>query len=407
MQHSINIADKASYPNLKVGAVLVSADNMLICSAYSGESDHDSCLSVLLDKVKQLKIIQGQSLYLTINTLSKKGTFSLTNLLKEINIRYIYIGLPDPSLTSYLPNDPFFIFDFIYRYPLPLQIEILKENQYYYEKSSQSIKNSAFYSQNRISKLVLKKLDDAGYSISIDELNLNKSRDQLADFISKKYKIHNDDAKHLVDNVISESFNDKYADYNYSFDSRSLKPSWKDEIFSIYRHLSDKDIANNYILNVGVGGGQEAITLFSNCSHITFVDIAKDGLNQVKKRLPSSRISIASADNLFQIASNSYDLYISLRTYNSSFFDIDKAVKEAARVLKSNSIIIISVANGFLHSKECRIIPGLIIPGTEFIDIYRSLDTVKQVRAALLKANFNQITIIPTSTEIYLSAVSS
>lgn len=407
MQYSIDIAARSSYSSLKVGAVLVSADNILVCTAYSGEINNGSCISVLLDKVKHLKIFQAESLYLTVNTLTEQCSFSLTDLLKTLTISYIYIGLPDPSLSSYLVNDPFFLLDSMYRYPLTLQLKILEQNKYYYEKSTQSIKNSLFYSENRISKLVLKKLEKEGYTISRDELNLNKERSQLANIIGKKYKIDYEKAKHIVDNVISESFNDKYADYHYSFDSRSVASTWKEQFLSIYNHLSNQDLANNYILNVGVGGGKEAITLFSNCPDITYVDIARDGLKQIKKRLPSSHILVASADNLFQIESNSYDLYISLRTYNSSFFDIEKAVKEADRVLKSNAIIIVSVANGFLHSKEHRIIPGLIIPGTEFVDIYRSMDTVRQIKAALLRVCFSHIAIVPTNTEIYLSAISS
>ena len=35
------------------------------------------------------------------------------------------------------------------------------------------------------------------------------------------------------------------------------------------------------VLNIGVGGGEEAINLFSNCTHITFVDIARAGLEKI------------------------------------------------------------------------------------------------------------------------------
>ena len=107
------------------------------------------------------------------------------------------------------------------------------------------------------------------------------------------------------------------------------------------------------------------------------------------------------------IPDNSHDLYVSLRTYNSSFFDIKEAILEAHRVLKPNAIIIISVANGFLYPEENCIISGLIIPGTEFIDIYRSMDTIKLIRTEFIQAGFKNIKFFSTNTELYISAINA
>ena len=73
-------------------------------------------------------------------------------------------------------------------------------------------------------------------------------------------------------------------------------------------------------------------------------------------------------------------------------------------MLKPNAIIIVSVANGFLCPNQHCIIPGLIIPGTEFVDIYRGLDTVKSMKKEFLQAGFINVQLFPTNTEIYLSA---
>ena len=96
---------------------------------------------------------------------------------------------------------------------------------------------------------------------------------------------------------------------------------------------------------------------------------------------------------------------MSLRTYNSSFFDIKGAISEAHRVLKANAAIIVSIANGFLYPEKHCIIPGLIIPGTEFVDIYRGMDTAKLLCTELLRAGFKDIQISPTNTEIFVSAI--
>ena len=140
---------------------------------------------------------------------------------------------------------------------------------------------------------------------------------------------------------------------------------WKESFISIYNRYCVRPISTINILNVGVGNGQEAIILFSNCAYVTFVDLAQVGLENIKEKSPLSKTIVANADDLSSIPDNYYDLYVSLRTFNSSFFDIKKAISEAHRVLKPNATIIVSVANGFLCSNKHCIIPGLIIPGTE------------------------------------------
>lgn len=55
--------------------------------------------------------------------------------------------------------------------------------------------------------------------------------------------------------------------------------------------------------------------------------------------------------------------------------------------------------------KKNTVIPGLIIPGTEFVDIYRSIDIIKQISIVFLKVGFRNINLFTTNEEIYLSAV--
>ena len=148
------------------------------------------------------------------------------------------------------------------------------------------------------------------------------------------------------------------------------------------------------ILNVGVGSGNEAFELFRNHTDVTFVDISKTGLSNVKKKIPLSETINTSADHLEMISDESFELYISLRTYNSSFFDIHASIREAYRVLKSGARLLISVANGFLNKDQQRILPGLIIPGTEFVDIYRGLDMANLIYKELIDIGFNEIKII-------------
>jgi len=405
MNYSITIAQQADSSLLRTGSVLVSKDNKLICSTYTGEEYGLTWYPILLNKLRKLKISGAQSIYITINTLSQSHTFDLVALLTKIHINEIYIGLPDPTLSSYLDDDLVITHNSVYRYPDKLQHKILESNVQFYAESSQSIKYSPYYSNNRISNLVIANLQSMGFSISKDELNANKRRHELSAFICQKYQLDFQRAMNAVNNAIAEAFNSKYGAYNYSDDTRSLDSTWKECFTSFYERRFKKPLTANCILNVGVGSGQEASILFSHCTCITFVDIAQAGLERVRKEMPDSHIIVSSADDLSSIADDSYDLYVSLRTYNSSFFDIKGAISEAHRVLKANAAIIVSIANGFLYPEKHCIIPGLIIPGTEFVDIYRGMDTAKLLCAELLCAGFKDIQISPTNTEIFVSAI--
>lgn len=405
MDYSITIAKKADSSILRVGSVLVSGDNKLICSAYTGEENNLTWCSLLLSKMRKVKLSSAGTIYVTVNTVSPAYTVDLTTLLEEIHVSEIYIGIPDPKLSRYLEDDPVIRRRSVYRYPDELQYKILELNIRFYAASNQSIKYDTYYFNNRISNLVIDNLQFKGFSLSKDELVANKSRLGLATLISNKYKTNFLEAMGVVDNAIAEAFNSKYGTYNYSDDTRSLELNWRECFGSLYGRRSNKPLATNKIINVGVGGGHEALALFSGCSCVTFVDIAQAGLEKISGQIPGAEIIVSSADNLSSIPDNSYELYVSLRTYNSSFFDVKGAISEAYRVLKPNALIIVSVANGFLCPEQHRIIPGLIIPGTEFVDIYRGIETAKLIYTEFLQKGFKDVELLPTNTEIFVSAI--
>ena len=404
MNYSINIANGSKDNNLRVGAVLVTEDNKLVCSAYTDECSGLSWYEMLLSKIKKLNVNNAYYLFLTVNTLFSESEFDLNKLMEKIAIEEIYIGVPDPNLADYLSNDPIGTFRNIYRYPDNLQRMILQQNLNYYRNGKQNIKSSPYYSAKRISNIVMEKLQEKGIFISKEELQSNKQIEKLIQLIVEKYKFNIDDASKLVNLVMSEAFDEKYATYNYSDDARSLSVDWKNNFLMIYNKLLLSSLENKDILDVGVGSGNEAIALFSDCSNITFVDIAPNGLKKIKKQIPKSNIVVSRAEKLVTLINNSYDMYISLRTYNSSFFNVKQAISEAYRVLKKDGIIIISIANGFLCPENQYIIPGLIIPGTEFVDIYRGFDMIEKLSRELWNNSFEDIQFFPTKVELFLTA---
>lgn len=404
MNYSINIANGSKDNNLRVGAVLVTEDNKLVCSAYTDEYSGLSWYEILLSKINKLNVNKANYLFLTVNTLFSESEFDLNKLMERIAIEEIYIGIPDPKLSDYLTNDPVSTFKNVFHYPDNFQRLILHQNLNYYKNGKQNIKSSPYYSAKRISKIVMEKLQEKGIFISEEELQSNKQIEKLAQLIVEKYKFNIEDASGLISLVISEAFDEKYATYNYLDDARSLSIDWKNNFLTIYNKLLLSSMENKDILDVGVGSGNEAIALFSGCHNITFVDVAPNGLENIKKQIPNSNIVVSRAENLATLINNSYDIYVSLRTYNSSFFNAKQAISESYRVLKNGGSIIISIANGFLCPEDQYIIPGLIIPGTEFIDIYRGFDMVKKLSTELRNNGFEDIRFFPTNVELFLSA---
>ncbi|MEU5425895.1 methyltransferase domain-containing protein [Streptomyces olivoreticuli] len=407
MNYAIGEAQRAPHPGRRVGTALVSEHGQLICSAFEGEVHGASWFRILRRRVQELGIASSHSVYLTINTLSAAGSFELAELLNDVRIDRVYIGLPDPALTSYLDGDPATERGHVLRFPDDLQREIMEQNRDLYAASRQNIECNPHYSTHRISEAVSTGLRSKGFTLSRSDINANRGRFALASLICQRYGIEYEEADRAVGDALSGAFDAKYGTYDYAYDARAANVRWADDFMSVYKRSSTRPLSAVNILNVGVGAGHEAAALFSDCPQITFADIAESGLASISGRIPSSRTVVSSAEDLSALPENSFDLYVSLRTYNSSFFDTSAAASEAHRVLKPGAAIIVSVANGFLYAQRGCVVPGLIIPGTEFVDLYRGMDTANLIGAELGAAGFKDVRMFPTSTEIYLSAAAA
>lgn len=403
MRYSIGISKKRMSLGLRVGAVLVSQNNKLLCSAYSGEEEYNSWCSVLMDKLHIINVNSIHGLFLTINTYSS-GYFDLLRLYDYIGYDITtYVGLPDPALSQLYDNDPVIVYETIQRFPDNLQKEILETNSVFYSNSGQNLKDCHFYFDNRIGSLIVNNLKRRGYNVPLEFLNANRQRKKIARWLCRGYGIDYSKAMRVVNNAISDSFNQKYSAYNNVLDIRSIYPNWMDPFWELIGRLNVSNSSSARVINVGVGSGDEAVSLFKDFENITFVDVATDGLAKLRKLFPFSQTMVCNADDLCEIADNRYDLYVSLRTYNSSFFNIKDAVVESFRVLKKGGSVIISIANGFLNQESHKVLPGLIIPATDFIDIYRGYEKAREIKEDLMSVGFVDIGIHIGDSEIFIS----
>lgn len=146
MNYTIYLADKVNTSKLKIGAVLVPN----VAGKYYDSFSSDNTLnwsSVLLRKIKNVKET-NYTLYVTINSMQDDGEFDIEKIIETINLKKIYIGLPDPQLTKYIKNDPIILNNNVYRYSDEFQKIILKQNNEHYERSKQNIKNNPYYAKN-------------------------------------------------------------------------------------------------------------------------------------------------------------------------------------------------------------------------------------------------------------------
>ena len=306
-------------------------------------------------------------------------------------------------LQKYCNSDPFIENHSIHRYEEKYQIDILNQNAHIYKNSPQNIANSPFYAGFRISHLLQEGLIKQGYFLEFDEIRQYTNIESLALSLSAHYNKDYTEMYMTIQKVLSSAFNTKYGSYSYENDTRSVDKSWHERFQNILCSVVNSPLHTIKIIDVGVGSGHEAIKLFSDYDNVTFIDIARDGLRIIESQMPKSKTYMLNAEQLTNISSSTYDLYVSLRTYNSSFFDIVKALNEAFRVLKEDGKIIISIANGFLRIENKTIIPGLIIPRTDFVDIYRGVNIAKNIRNIMQQIGFYKINIIPSEAEIYIT----
>ena len=126
---------------------------------------------------------------------------------------------------------------------------------------------------------------------------------------------------------------------------------WHIYLRSFLSNIGVVDISNINVLDVGIGNSYASQILLKECANLIGVDISQRALNYAQDKLKSSTLKVGSAENLKDIESFSIDLYISLRTYQSTLFDIKESLHEAYRVLAKGGGIVISIP---IYSKSYR-----------------------------------------------------
>lgn len=245
------------------------------------------------------------------------------------------------------------------------------------------------------------------FGLSIDQIDLtrNWTLSELEDICVQKGG-ERLAVRKALEELRGEAFSRKYSNYSYANDLRGLAPFWHNEILDIlHRHCINLDGIT--ILDVGAGNGAEIPFLFSDAKRIIAVDVSEALLCEAKSADKRIEYVCNAAENMHNVANDSIELYVSLRTFQSSLFDVSAALNEARRVLKAKGKILVSIADGFLDCEngQMKIVRGLLMPGSHTaVDKNAGTEIAEGVASKMVKVGFRNVTTERSDTDIYILA---
>jgi ubiquinone/menaquinone biosynthesis C-methylase UbiE len=197
------------------------------------------------------------------------------------------------------------------------------------------------------------------------------------------------------------AFDRKYSSYSYKEDVRGLGDFWQHDIRDVLNIMDASDYPRRRIVNVGIGNGLEGLGLFDKCQHLTIVDLAEKSLKLAQANLPVATSILSPAEDIRKLRANSQDIYVSLRTYQSAFFHLDQAIREAYRLVRQGGVVLISISNAFI-GQDGAVVPGHIVPNSTIVDRNRPFLLAEKVRQKLNLFRFEGVGIRTGLSEIYI-----
>lgn len=398
--------DRGIHP--KVGAILADSDGNIIVSAHRGETgsgDHSEY--ILLKKATELGIDTSECiLFVTLEPCTSRspGKTPCAQRIVDAKIRKVYLGMLDPNPLICGRGESFLrIFSIVERFPSLLikQIEEINED-FVSMHRSELLPDNSLYVSRQISDIMAEHLQRQGINIKEIPADWDLTIEDIIDYCCATLQGNN---QHNVEKAVicarNESYDKKYSEYTYENDSRGIGDHWINEVKEILNLLNINDLSQYSVINVGASNGLEAKELFYDVKDLILVDIGNNSLENAKRLIPYAKTIQNGAECLTDINSGIKDIYISLRTFQSSYFDISRSIREAYRVLKPNGVIVISIANGFIGNNDV-LIPGLVIPKTKVVDRNRPFELGELVRKKLTLLRFKSVGVRTGLGEIYI-----
>jgi SAM-dependent methyltransferase len=285
-------------------------------------------------------------------------------------------------------------------------INLIKRN------NVKKIDTSSKYTIQRIPEIVLNELKKS--DLNMDALNIlpGFTINDLAEYCRI---FHPNKSKNFIFEKVScareVAFTTKYAEPKEDEKLINMKLIGHGEINLWYLYFYDllKIISLNNldeidILDVGICNGKVMKPIYENINKLNGIDISKKAIDYCKLNFPKANLFVDSAENLTTINNSSIDLYLSFRTYQSSYFGTKKALIEAYRVLRSGGFIVISIPIMYAR-KDGTLLKGLQPPNKLEPTMEYAYNILERIRELLDICNFVNITDFRKSPfELYIYA---
>jgi SAM-dependent methyltransferase len=183
-------------------------------------------------------------------------------------------------------------------------------------------------------------------------------------------------------------YDEKYGDRTPQDDERYMDfDAWQSELEGVTSRLGLHRPDGARAIVVGIGNGNERPRLYERFKTLTISDVSPVSLARSQAVFPRADAHRAAAEDLAFAEGGEFDVYISLRTYQSSFFNVRHAAFEANRVLRRGGIAVISVPNVYVAPKT--VAKGLQTGSGSALDANLSWGVADAIRRALLTAEFD------------------
>ncbi len=399
--------DQGVHP--KVGALIADRDGNILQRAHRGEEPACHAEFLCLRKAEEEgQNLQDCMLFVTLEPCTARGPNkkACSTRIIESGIGKVYIGMLDPNPAICGRGETRLRFHVgVERFPGDLIREIEKMNEDFVGLHKNAhLSEESLYVRMQIPQIMHDYLVRSGLPVDEDfPVGVDLTTSDISNICHTNYLSAEQsavDIDNLVQEARAEAFDKKYADRTYEDDGRGLGDHWKNSVRSILVQMGVSDFPKRRVLVVGIGNGLEGEELYTNSEKLIAVDIGERSLKRAARILPRAEMVQAPAEGLVGIANSSQDVYISLRTYQSTYFDRSAAVREAYRVVRQGGVVLISVANGFLEQGS--LIPGLLIPGTSVVDRDLGFTIANQIRTRMSLLQFEEIGMRTSLDEVYV-----
>lgn len=266
----------------------------------------------------------------------------------------------------------------------------------------------SLYSRKKIPDLMAEKLQrDHSIDISSVEFDLQLTIRDLEEICAIS---HSETPRSRIRDALREArayaYEEKYGNRSTDEDERFTVigfEAWQSEFRDTLVDAGVHNMRGDNVLVVGVGNGHEVEAFYSGAAEIVGVDVSQEMLDQAENRDVELTTYRSNAEDLACIESGSRDVYISLRTFQSTLLDIKSAVFEAGRVLRPGGTVVLSVPYIFYNKERDEVVQGLLrSPESDKLDPHLPYDVADEIRRVLERFMFDDVKIRTGGVEIYV-----